>query len=203
MPEKIDIKQQYKSLYFPGRAPEIVRVPRLTFLQIDGQGNPASSPAYPTAVSTLYSAAYALKFAVKKQLGIDFAVMPLEGLWWMADGSIVSDENKDFWSWTMMIVQPEWVTPALLDQVLPEVRKKKATPCLDDVRLEAYEEGDCVQRMYTGPYTGEHESIMELHAHALAQGYRLEGKHHEIYLNDPQRTAPERLKTILRQPLAR
>ena len=202
MTDKIDLKQQHKALYAPSaKEPAIIDVPTFQFLQIDGQGNPAHNPAYPEAVSTLYAAAYALKFAVKKQTGIDFAVMPLEGLWWMADGSIVSDDNKDFWSWTMMILQPEWVTPALWDEILPEVRKKKAPARLDDLRLESYEEGLSVQLLHLGAYTDEHANIMRMHAYALGQGHALRGKHHEIYLNDPQRTAPERLKTVLRQPI--
>ena len=202
MAEKIDLKQQYKTLYAPSaKEPGIIEVPSFQFLQIDGQGNPANNPAYPEAVSTLYTAAYALKFAVKKQTGIDFAVMPLEGLWWMADGSIVSDNNKDFWSWTMMILQPEWVTPALWEKTLPEVRKKKAPARLDDLRLENYHEGLSVQLMHLGAYTDEHPNIMRMHEYALRQGHVLTGKHHEIYLNDPQRTAPERLKTVLRQPI--
>lgn len=204
MPEKVDLRKQLKAFYTASaREPSIIDVPEFSFLCIDGQGNPASDPAYNEAVSALYSAAYTLKFAVKKELGIDYSVMGLEGLWWMADGSIVSDANKDFWSWTMMIQQPEWVTPERLDAVVNELRRKKPQPRQEDVRLERYREGLAVQLLHIGAYTEEHENIMRMHAYAFEKGYTLRGKHHEIYLNDPWRTPAEKLKTILRQPIAR
>lgn len=204
MTEKVNLLQRHKALFSASTTePSIIDVPEFSFLCLDGYGNPATDPAYGEVLNTLYSVAYTVKFAIKKQLGIDFGVMPLEGLWWMADGSFISDENKDRWSWTMMIQQPEWVTPALVEQVLPEIRKKKDVSRLDEVRLEAYHEGLSVQLMHMGAYTDEHPNIMRMHAYAYQQGYTLRDKHHEIYFNDPRRTAPERLKTILRQPVAR
>lgn len=204
MPDKINLTLRHKALFNPSaKEPCIVDVPEFQFLCLDGYGNPATDPIYAEILSALYSVAYALKFAVKKQLGINYAVMPLEGLWWMADGSIVSDENKDHWSWTMMIQQPEWVTPGLLEQVLLDVRKKKDLAHVDEVRLEPFHEGLSVQLLHLGRYTEEHENIMRMHAYAYQQGYVLRDKHHEIYLNDPRLTAPERLRTVLRQPIAR
>lgn len=204
MAETVDLKKQLKAYYTAStKEPDIIDVPEFLFLCIDGQGNPASDPAYTEAVSALYSVAYTLKFAIKKQLGIDYGVMALEGLWWMADGSIVSDLNKDFWSWTMMILQPEWVTQERVDATLTELRRKKPLPRLEDVRLERYHEGLAVQLLHVGAYTEEHENIMRMHAYAIERGYVLTGKHHEIYLSDPRRTPAERLKTILRQPIAK
>jgi len=204
MPEKVDLRKQLQAYYkASAKEPNILDVPAFSFLCIDGQGNPASDPAYSEAVSALYGAAYTLKFAVKKELGIDYTVMGLEGLWWMADGSIVSDLNKDFWSWRMMILQPEWVTQERLDAALVELRRKKPQPRQEDVRLERYHEGLAVQLLHIGAYTEEHENIMRMHQYAIQRGHALTGKHHEIYLSDPRRTPAEKLKTILRQPIIR
>jgi hypothetical protein len=202
MAEKIDLKLQDKLLYNPpSKEPVIVEVPCFNFLMLDGYGSPVDNPDYQQAVSTLFSASYALKFAVKKGLAIDYGVMPLEGLWWIEGELELTLENKPRWSWKMMIRQPEWVNLGLIEQVWADLRKKKDLPMLPKVRFELYDEGTSVQLMHIGPYVEEHENIMRMHHYAVESGYHLYGQHHEIYISDVTRTAPEKLKTILRQPI--
>lgn len=203
MPTKIDLKKEWKHLYNPPKKePVIVDVPPMNFLMLDGHGDPNNSPLFQDAMSTLYPLSYALKFAVKKTQEIDYAVMPPEGLWWVPDMSKFSLDRKDEWLWTLMIRQPEYVTVDLVEQIRPEVAAKKNPPLIDQVRFESYHEGASVQLMHIGPYADEAPNIARMHAFAEEQGYQLHGKHHEIYLNDANRTAPERLKTVLRQPLS-
>ena len=202
MPEKIDFKKELKYLYKPSKKePVIVEVPKMNFLMIDGRGDPNTSQEYKDAIATLYPISYALKFAVKKRQGIDYGVMPLEGLWWVEDMALFSVEDKGDWEWTAMIMQPEYVTEALFEEMLEDVRAKKNPPSIDKVRFEAYDEGTAVQLMHHGPFADEGPNIARMHAYAEEQGYELAGKHHEIYLSDFTRTAPERLKTVLRQPI--
>lgn len=200
---KTDLKRELKHLYAPRKGKfGIVDVPEMSFLMIDGHGDPNTSLDYQETVNALYAMAYTLKFA-SKALGQDFAVMPLEGLWWMRDMSAFSLENKDRWDWTMMIVQPEWVTSELVEAAREQVARKKDPPALPRIRFDTYHEGPSVQTMYVGPYDEEHETIMGLHAFAEKEGYVLSGKHHEIYLSDPRRSAPDKLKTVIRQPVAK
>lgn len=202
MPEKIDFKKELKHLYNPPKKePVIVEIPSMNFLMIDGKGDPNTAQEYKDAVSSLYALAYGLKFAIKKSQGIDYGVLPLEGLWWAVDMQEFSVERKEDWLWTAMIMQPEYVTLELVEELRVEVKKKKDPPSIDKIRLEAYAEGLCVQLMHIGPYADEAPNIERMHEYAIAQGYELAGKHHEIYLSDPNRTAPERLKTIIRQPI--
>jgi len=204
MTEKTDLKATLKHLYQPSAAaPSIVDVPEMDFLMIDGQGNPNTSPEYQQAVSALFQFSYALKFAVKKSQGLDYAVMPLEGLWWLKDGLEFTLENKDTWCWTMMIRQPDPVNGNLVEELREQVRRKKNPPRLSEVRYGRYTEGRAVQLMHIGPYVDEHPNILRMHAYAREQGYLPDGKHHEIYLSDVTKTAPERLKTVLRQPIRR
>lgn len=204
MPTKIDLKKEWKHLYKPSaKQPVIVDVPAMNFLMLDGKGDPNNSPLFQDAMSTLYPLAYALKFAVKKAQEIDYTVMPPQGLWWVPDMSQFSIDSKDDWLWTLMIMQPEYVTSDLVEQVRPEVAAKKNPPLIDRVRFESYHEGTSVQLMHIGPYDAEAPNIERMHAFAEEQGYALRGKHHEIYLNDANRTAPERLKTVLRQPVSK
>jgi hypothetical protein len=198
---KIDFKKELKHLYNPSKKEfSIVDVPVMKFLMIDGQGNPNTAPAYQQAVEALYGTAFPLKFVIKKQ-GFDYTVPPLEGLWWVDDMSEFSVEVKDQWKWTMMIMQPEQVTPELVEQIRGEVIKKKDLPSLSKLRFETYKESLCVQIMYIGPYADEGPTIARMHAFIEAEGYIRNGKHHEIYLGDPRRTAPEKLKTVIRQPV--
>jgi hypothetical protein len=199
---KVDLKKDLKHLYRPSaKAVAVVDVPRMNFLMIDGQGNPNTSGLYAAAVEALYAVAYALKFAVKKGAsGLDFAVMPLEGLWWADDMRQLSVENKDAWLWTMMIMQPEFVTVELFAGSLREVEKKKGLPALSKLRFEPYDEGQAVQIMHLGAYADEGPTVARLHAFVREQGWRLSGKHHEIYLKDPRKSAPGKLETVVRQP---
>ncbi len=200
---KIDLRKELKHLYNPSaKQVSLVDVPPLRFLMLDGRGDPNTAPEYAQAVQALYSLAYGLKFKVKKgPVGVDFAVMPLEGLWWVEDMSQFSLQDKQAWLWTMMILQPDFVTPELFAETRAEVEKKKGLPALSGVRLESYHEGPAAQVMHIGPYADEEPTIARLHAFIHEQGYRLRGKHHEIYLQDPSRTAPDKLQTVIRQPI--
>ncbi|MGF1504172.1 MAG: GyrI-like domain-containing protein [Anaerolineae bacterium] len=199
---KLDLKKELQHLYKPSKKDfSVVDVPPLAYLMIDGEGNPNTSAAYADAVSALYGRSYAIRSAAKADPGITFTVMPLEGLWWMEDMSRFSAENKDEWLWTMMILQPEFVTAAMVEAAREvAVSKKEDLAGLRDVRFETYDEGRSAQILYVGPYTQEAPTIAALHAFISEQGGMLAGKHHEIYLSDPRRTAPEKLKTAIRQP---
>ena len=189
----------------PKKKITLVDVPPFNFLMIDGVGSPNDNPAYSDAVAALYAVAYKLKFAVKKSaMEIDYKVMPLEGLWWAEDMAKFNLENRDNWLWRMMIMQPDFVKVEMFEQAVASVREKKDPPRLGEVRFETYAEGLSMQIFHAGPYgAGEVETIDRLHTHIDESGYQLRGKHHEIYFNSPLRTAPENLKTIIRQPVAK
>ena len=183
-----------------------MEVPPLTYLMVDGQGDPNTSKEFGEAVEALYSLSYTLKFSLKKSpCAIDYGVMPLEGLWWADDprdfGWAGHQANKSKWKWTAMIVQPEFIAQAQVDAAMEEVRKKKNPAALDRVRFETLAEGPSAQVLYVGPFADEGPTIQRMHEFIHASGKELRGKHHEIYLSDPRRTAPEKLKTILRQPM--
>ena len=193
-------------LYHATTTPQLVQVPPLTFLCLDGHGDPNTSPAYAVAVQALYSVSYAAKFAVKKASGPDFKVSALEGLWWAEDLSTFLIGDKSEWDWTMMIRQPDAVTGDLLAQLADEVATKKSMPAAKKLRLISFEEGAAAQVLHVGPYATEAPTIARLHEFIREQGFTFDGhrhKHHEIYLGDPRRSAPERLRTIIRQPYAR
>ena len=198
-----DYKKAYKPLYFPpqGRF-VIVDVPPLDYLMLDGYGDPNNNPAYQAAVEALYGLAYTLKFMLKPQ-GIEYVVPPLEGLWWMEDMSAFNQQNKADWEWTMMILQPVAVTQDQFEQARELALRKKGTPVLEYAHLECYAEGMSAQTTYLGAYAEEGPTIAALHDFIHAQGCERVGKHHEIYLGDPRRTATERLKTVIRQPMWR
>ena len=181
----------------------LVDVPAMNFIMIDGTGDPNNNPSYSDAVGALYAVAYNLKFMVKKgPLEIDYKVMPLEGLWWAEDMAGFSLETRDNWQWTMMIMQPEQISVDMFSEAIENVKTKKNPPRLKDLRFESYAEGLSMQIFHRGPYgAGEVETIERLHGHIASEGYQLRGKHHEIYFNSPLRTAPENLKTIIRQPV--
>jgi hypothetical protein len=199
---KVDFKKELKHLYNPSRkAFSIVDVPSMNFVMIDGHGDPNTAQEYQEAVEALYAVAYGLKFMVKKAQGIDYGVLPLEGLWWVDNMAEFSMEAKEDWDWTMMIMQPEWLTAEAVERARADVARKKNPPALPKLRFEPYHEGLAVQILYVGPYDEEGPTIARLHAYAEDQAYALRGKHHEIYLSDPRRTAPDRLKTVIRQPI--
>jgi hypothetical protein len=199
----IDYKKELKYLYAPSaKEPALVEVPPLHFLMIDGQGDPNTTPEYGAAVETLYALAYTLKFMVKRgPSGVDYAVMPLEGLWWGEGIDWHDAGQRKSWQWTMMIMQPDHVTAELFARALAETRKKKPGLPLDRARLECYDEGPAAQIMHIGPYAVEGPTVARLHAFIDQQGRALRGKHHEIYLGDPRKTAPEKLRTAIRQPV--
>jgi hypothetical protein len=199
--EKVDLKKQLKHLYNPS-AKEIsdVDVPAMNFLMIDGQGNPNTSQDYVAAIECLFSVSYTLKFMIKKQKAIDYGVLPLEGLWWMDDMTQFSVAKKDEWKWTAMIMQPKYVTADDVSVAVEQVKKKKNPVALPKLRFEAFTEGPSAQILYFGPYAEEGTTIQKIHAHIKAGGHQLAGKHHEIYLNNVQTVAPEKLKTVIRQP---
>ena len=200
---KIDLKKELKHLYAPSaEEPAIVDVPEMDYLMVDGHGDPNTSPEFQDAIEALYGVSYTMKFAAKKAgAEDDHVVMPLEGLWWADDMATFSPENKDAWKWTLMIAQPEHVTKAGVDDAIAAVRRKKELAALDGLRLESLHEGTSAQIMHVGPYSEEGPAIGKLHAFIRENGSEPSGKHHEIYLSDPRRTAPEKLKTVLRQPM--
>lgn len=203
MKEKLDLKKTFKHLYNPSTKEfSIVEVPVFSFLMIDGRGDPNASAEYKSAMEALYSVSYTLKFMVKKQQGVDYAVMPAEGLWSAEDWTVFTADRREEWLWTMMILQPEMVTAALVAEAIEQVRTKKKLERVTGLRFDTYDEGLAVQIMHIGPYTAEAPTLARMHNKFIPQhGYEMTGKHHEIYLNDPNRTAPEKLKTVLRQPV--
>jgi hypothetical protein len=201
---KVDFKRELSRLYRPGRDPALVDVPELAFLMIDGHGDPNVSVEYREAIEALYAISYTLKFAIKKAPGgVDYAVMPLEGLWWSEDPADFLTGTKSHWLWTAMIMQADEVSTEMVVDAIDTARRKRALPAADKLRLARFHEGMAAQLMHTGPYAEEAPNIERLHAFISAEGYALGGKHHEIYLGDPRRSAPEKLRTIIRQPVAR
>lgn len=200
--DKIDFKKEWKHLYqASARQAVLVEVPAQNYLMIDGQGDPNTSPAFSEAIEVLYKVAYAVKFRVKKgPLALDYAVMPLEALWWADDMAAFSAGDKSRWQWTLMILQPGFVTPELLDQAMADVARKKHPPAMLKLRLQSLTEGRCAQIMHLGPFAQEGATIERLHRFIAEHGQR-SGRHHEIYLGDMRKTAPSKWKTILRQPL--
>ncbi len=199
---KIDFKRELKHLYQPsGKDFSLVDVPAMQFLMIDGHGDPNTAQAYSAAVEALYAVAYKLKFASKQQLGRDYTVPPLEGLWWASDtDSFTARRDKSQWDWTMMIMQPDWITAEMHAAATAVVAKQKDLSALP--RLESYHEGLSAQIMHTGSYDDEAPVLHRLHHEFMpANNLIFNGKHHEIYLGDPRRVAPEKLKTVLRQPV--
>ncbi len=200
--QTLDLKKILKPLYDAKPAPAFVEVPTMNFLMIDGTGNPNTSADYAAVLQTLYSVAYTLKFKVKKEMAIDCPVMALEGLWWGENMNLFSAEKKDDWLWTMMISTPDFVTQELVDTAKTEAGKKKPLSALPRLRFGTYAEGLSAQLMHIGPYSAEAENIQRLHDFIHANGHSFDGKqqkHHEIYLSDPNKSAPEKLKTIIRQ----
>lgn len=200
---KIDLKKEMKQLYAPSaKETSVLEVPPMSYLMIDGVGDPNTSKEYMDSIEALYAVSYTLKFMAKKSDNpIDYVVMPLEGLWWADDMDEFSVENKNTWKWTSMIMQPSFVTKAMVSQALEQVEKKKELAGLSRIRFEKFEEGLSAQIMHIGPYATETPTVSNLHKSIEDNGYSLRGKHHEIYLSDPRKSAPERLKTIIRQPI--
>ena len=199
---KIDFKRELKQFYSAKPAPAMVEVPELSFLMIDGSGDPNVVAEYGQAIEALYSVSYTLKFTIKAEPdGFDYGVMPLEGLWWADDMASFTSGDKSKWNWTAMIMQPEIVTAERFERAREAAAERKDLPAAPKLRLEHFSEGSAAQALHVGPYASEGPTIERLHQFIADQGYALAGKHHEIYLSDPRRSAPEKLKTIVRQPV--
>jgi hypothetical protein len=181
----------------------LVDVPPLSYLMVDGEGDPNTAESYADALAAVYPVAYALKFAVRARIGDDYVVMPLEALWWADDmTAFTTARDKRRWRWTVMILVPDAVTPSMVEEAILSVRHRRNPVRIGDVRCETLEEGRCLQTLHVGPYDGEADTLAELHDRVLPDaGLRPTGRHHEIYLSDARRTAPSRLRTILRQPV--
>jgi len=201
---KLDLRKELKQLYTPS-ANEVmlVEVPDMAFLLIDGAGDPNTTQEYQDALNALYNVSYTLKFLIKKEMSIDYPVMVLESLWWTNNMLEFSMDNKDIWQWTSMIMQPVCVTAELVTRVCDELKQKKDLRALSKLRFEHFHEGLSAQISHIGPYVTETPTIEKLHTYIKEHGYEFNGKHHEIYLGDPRRAAPEKLKTVLRQPVKR
>lgn len=205
--ERLDLRKQLKHLYQPSaKRVEVVDVPELKFAMVDGaiepECAPGSSPAFQQAIEALYGISFTLKFASKgrSEDPIDYSVMPLEALWWAEDGQFDVSQPGN-WKWTAMILQPDHITDSMFEEALGKLRNKRPSPALDRLRFAVFHEGLCMQTMHIGPYSDEPATLARMGAFARENGYVLCGKHHEIYLGDPRRSAPEKLKTILRHPI--
>ncbi len=203
MASKVDFKKTLDSYQAKHGQFRILDVPAMQYLMIDGHGDPNTSPSYADALAALYPIAYKLKFASKRELDRDYVVPPLEGLWWAEDmASFTTGRNKAEWDWTMMIMVPDWVEAKLVDQAREQAGKKNPPHRLDEVRFETLFEGQCVQTLHIGSYDGEADVLAEMHNEFIpSHSMTMTGKHHEIYLSDPRKVAPEKLRTILRQPV--
>ncbi len=202
--KRLDLRKQWKHLYQPSaRKIEVVDVPELSFLMVDGRiekyRSPSDSPSFIEAVQALFAASYTLKFQSKlrKREAIDYPVMALEALWWVEDGHF-EISKPDNWSWRAMMMQPEHITADMLAAALEQLREKKPSPGLHRLRLERFTEGPCIQTMHIGPYSSEPATVERMRAFAEENGYALANQHHEIYLSDPRRCAPAKMKTVLR-----
>lgn len=201
--EKVDYKKQLKHLYGPSAGKvALVDVPPMNFLMVDGAGDPNTAKSFSDAIEALYPVAYTLKFMIKKgTAGIDYGVMPLETLWWSDDLSAFTTGNKDAWQWTVMIMQPDLITAAMVAEAMAEVQRKKNQVALPLVRFERFAEGKAAQTLHIGPFAEEGPTIEKVHALIETSGSTRIGKHHEIYLSDLRRTPPEKWKIIVRQPM--
>ncbi|MEU4314898.1 GyrI-like domain-containing protein [Nocardia sp. NPDC024068] len=202
-PGKVDFKKEIAAYRAPRGRFEVVEVPDLRYLMIDGHGDPNTDPAFAHATEALYPLAYRLKFASKRELGRDYVVMPLEGLWWADDmDSFTAARDKSRWDWTLMIMVPDWIGDELFNRAVTRIADKGAPARLHDVRLEPLSEGRCAQTLHIGSYDDETAVLERLHRKFIPDnGLRMTGRHHEIYLSDARKVAPGKLRTILRQPV--
>lgn len=201
--DKVDLRKEFRELYAPSsRDFSVVDVPRLPFLMVDGEGDPNTADAHRRAVEALYSVSYAVKSACRRELGRDHVVAPLEGLWWAEDPAVFTRRAKDEWRWTMMIMQPGWIGPDLVEQAIAATAARKELLALPLLRFADRDEGTAVQILHVGSYDDEAPTLRRLHQEYLpAHGLEFNGPHHEVYLSDPRRAQPSRLRTVLRQPV--
>lgn len=199
--QKVDLKKELKAFYQASdKEVRVVDVPPFSYLMIDGKGDPNTSTEYARAVETLFSISYAAKFMVKKGEGIDYVVMPLEGLWWAEDMAVFESGERADWQWTMMIMQPDFVASEVIEAAMAKVGKEKSHLDVSRVRFERFAEGRAAQVLHVGPFSEEGATIRRLHAF-INERSCLGGMHHEIYLSDVRRTEPARWRTIIRQPM--
>jgi hypothetical protein len=203
---KVDFKKQRRDLYLPpAKEFTVVDVPSMQFLMVDGHGDPNTAQEYQDAIEALYAVAYRVKFASKRELEQDYVVPPLEGLWWAEDmETFTTRRDKSAWDWTMMIMQPDWIPDELVAAALEQVSKTKDLPALPQLRLGAYHEGPAVQILHVGSYDDEGPVLQRMHQQFIPEnGFQTTGKHHEIYLSDARKVTPDRLRTVLRQPVTK
>ncbi len=201
--DNYDIKKERRDLYAArsGRF-DVVDVPPLSFLMADGHGDPNTSADYAEVVEALYTLSYAVRAVARDMVARTHTVGPLEGLWSADDPQVFVAGDKSEWDWTLMIVQPGWITTSIVDSAVERVLRAKSLPALAKVRFDEFTEGPCVQTLHVGPYDDEAPTIARLHDEFIAsRGWALRGRHHEIYLSDARKTDPVRLRTILRQPI--
>ncbi|MGF2950549.1 GyrI-like domain-containing protein [Microbacterium alcoholitolerans] len=206
MMTKVDLKKTLDRYRARRGDFRVVEIPETTYLMIDGHGDPNTSAQYTQSLEALYPLAYALKFASARELGRDYVVPPLEGLWWADDmASFTTARDKSRWNWTLMLMVPEWIPQEIIDAARAKVAAKKEPPArLGDVRVEALTEGLCVQTLHIGSFDDEAPVLARMHDEFIPDaGLRMSGTHHEIYLSDVRRVAPEKLRTLLRQPVVR
>lgn len=203
MTDKTDFKKSLDAYQAKRGRFRIVEVPELQYLKIDGHGDPNTSPVFTEAVEALYPVAYKLKFASKRVLGRDYVVMPLEGLWWAEDmDAFTAARDKSRWDWTLMIMAPDWIDQDMFTTAVEQAGAKNRPTRLDDIRLETLSEGRCVQTLHIGSFDDEADVLARMHREFIPDnGLRMTGTHHEIYLSDSRKVAPEKLRTILRQPI--
>jgi hypothetical protein len=200
--EKIDLKKELKAFYNPtAKEVTLIEVPKMNFIMIDGQGAP-ESPQFAQSIQALYPIAYTIKFDKKKAGGPDFTVMALEALWWAENMKVFMPETADRnkWQWTVIMLLPDFITRKDFENAVAAAQKKKDNPALSKVRFESFTEGKSAQIMHIGPYSAEGPNIQKLHQKIAGIGGKLTGRHHEIYLSDPRRAAPDKIKTVVRQP---
>ena len=202
---KLDYKKQYPQYYRPKKKPGIIEIPEMNYFMIDGMGDPNTSKKYQAAVECLYAVSYTLKMKIVKKNNPedDYVVPPLEGLWYMDKMEDWSMDNKEDWLWTMMIRIPDFVSEELIKRSIEITKETKDPVALPKLYYKKYTESTVVQIMYLGAYADEGPTIKMMHNHAEGEGYRLNGKHHEIYLGDPRKVAAEKLKTVIRQPITK
>jgi hypothetical protein len=203
MTDKIDFKKTLDAYQAARGRFRIMDLPDLQYLMVDGHGDPNTSPAFAGALEALYPVAYKLKFASKRDLGRDYVVPPLEGLWWAEDmETFTSARDKSRWDWTLMLMVPEWVTRDVFAGAVERAGERSRPARLDDIRLETLSEGRCVQTLHVGSFDDETAVLARLHHEFIPENdLRMVGRHHEIYLSDARRVAPEKRRTILRQPV--
>nr|AGC71301.1 hypothetical protein [uncultured bacterium A1Q1_fos_515] len=200
---KFDPKKELDSYRARRGVFELVSVPRMQYLMIDGHGDPNTATAYADALATLYPVAYKLKFFSKRELDRDYVVGPLEALWWSADmAAFTSARDKSRWDWTAMIVVPDWLTDDHVEAARSTVERGGGAPLLGELRCDCLDEGLAVQTLHIGSYDDEADVLAAMHDDFIpSHGLAMSGLHHEIYLSDPRRVAASKLRTILRQPV--